>query len=113
VHAVDPLVCSHAPEPKAGSILTGDGRRADLFNFRHYPVRALCRLCGESIRAESFFQPFEHVDGEQLARLIPFPGQARSALAPSRSCRMGVRPLKSLPNRGLPERGSVGLAAAS
>jgi hypothetical protein len=72
------------PEPKEGSVLTGDGRRADLFDFRHYPVRALCRLCGESIRAESFFQPFEHVDGEQLAQLIPFPGRdSRGRLSPA------------------------------
>ena len=90
MHAVEPLVCSHWPEPKAGSILTGDGQRADLFNIRHYPVRALCRLCGESIKAESFFQPFEHVDGEQLAQVIPFPGRRRSALEPSGFWRMVV-----------------------
>jgi hypothetical protein len=92
VHAAEPFVWAHLPEPKAGSILTGDGRRADLFNFRHYPVRAVCRLCGESIRAESFFQPFEHVDGEQLAQLIPFPGRARSALAPSGLAPSGLAP---------------------
>jgi hypothetical protein len=79
VHAVEPLACSHSPEPKAGTVRTGDGGRADLFNFRHYPVRALCRLCGESIKAESFFRPFEHVDGEHLAQLIPFPGRSPRA----------------------------------
>jgi hypothetical protein len=34
--------------------------------MQHYPVRGLCRLCGESIKAPSFFRPFEHV-GERHA----------------------------------------------
>lgn len=54
--------CSHAPEPRAGSMLSRDGRRADLFNTGHYPVRAVCRFCGEPIEAESFFRPFAHAD---------------------------------------------------
>jgi hypothetical protein len=53
---------SHVPEPRAGSIFSSDGERADLFNFRHYPVHAVCRGCGERIQAESFFRPFLHTD---------------------------------------------------
>lgn len=56
----------HDPEPKPGSLLTGNGQGASLFNMQHYPVRGLCRLCGESIKAPSFFRPFEHV-GERHA----------------------------------------------
>jgi hypothetical protein len=62
MHAVRPIVGFHMPEPRAGSIRTSDGRQADLFNYRHYPVRAVCRGCGEPIRAESFYRPFEHTD---------------------------------------------------
>ncbi|HEV3383012.1 MAG TPA: hypothetical protein VG142_18755 [Trebonia sp.] len=62
--ALRPIVCFHAPEPQAGSIRTSDGQRADLFNVRHYPVLAVCRVCDELIQAESFFRPFEHVEEE-------------------------------------------------
>lgn len=55
-----PRARSHEPEPEPGSLRTGNGQGADLFNVRHYPVRALCRLCGKSIKATSFFRPFEH-----------------------------------------------------
>lgn len=51
---------SHDPEPRAGTLLSRDGRRADLFNVRHYPVQGNCRTCGEPIRADSFFRPFIH-----------------------------------------------------
>lgn len=70
--------CSHDPEPRAGSILSQDGRRADLFNVRHYPVRACCRTCGEPIEATNFFRPFIHVVAP-LATVYQFP--ARSAVA--------------------------------
>lgn len=53
---------SHVPEPRPGSILTHDGRRADLFNVRDYPVRAVCRICEEPIEADSYFRPFVHVE---------------------------------------------------
>lgn len=53
---------SHVPEPRPGSMRTHDGRRADLFNVRDYPVRAACRICGEPIEADSYFRPFAHVD---------------------------------------------------
>lgn len=65
---------SHVPEPRAGSIFTGDGQRADLFNFRHYPVHAVCRGCGETIQADSFFRPFLHVD-VRLAVVYEFPAR--------------------------------------
>lgn len=55
-----PLARPHEPEPEPGSVLTRDGQSADLFNHQHYPVRALCRLCGEPIKADSFFRPFAH-----------------------------------------------------
>lgn len=61
IASLKPLARPHEPEPKPGSVLSGDGRRADLFNHQHYPVRALCRLCGEPIKADSFFRPFAHV----------------------------------------------------
>jgi hypothetical protein len=78
VGEVAALNCSHIPEPKAGSILTSDGRKADLFNVRHYPVRAVCRVCDEPIKADSFFRPFAHVDG-QSAVIYQFPGCRGSA----------------------------------
>ncbi|MCL2586414.1 MAG: hypothetical protein FWE35_28635 [Streptosporangiales bacterium] len=64
-----PSVRSHEPEPQRGTIVTGDGHDADLFNVRHYPLRALCRLCGEPITAESFLCPFGHAS-EPPARLV-------------------------------------------
>ena len=64
---------SHAPEPRAGSIRTDDGRRADLFNVRDYPVQAVCRICGEPIEADSYFRPFEHAEGHS-AVIYQFPG---------------------------------------
>jgi hypothetical protein len=52
----------HAAEPKLGSFraLTGDGHDADLFNLNHYPVHAVCRVCNEPIRAETFMLAFMH-----------------------------------------------------
>lgn len=69
---------SHDPEPRMGSLLSQDGRRADLFNMRHYPVQASCRTCGEPIEAESFFRPFAHAVAP-LAAICQFP--ARGAVA--------------------------------
>jgi hypothetical protein len=51
----------HAAEPKADSFRTADGREADLFLLAHYPIDAVCRICGGAIRARSFVLPFEHV----------------------------------------------------
>lgn len=56
-----PLLPYHSPEPAAGTFRTSDGQHADLFNPRHYPVRAVCQLCGEDIQAGSFFRAFEHI----------------------------------------------------
>ena len=52
----------HAAEPDPGSFraLTGDGNDADLFNLNHYPVHAVCRVCNEPIRAETFLFAFMH-----------------------------------------------------
>lgn len=63
---------SHTPTPRPGSMFSRDGRRADLFNIRHYPVRAVCQDCGEPIEAESFFRPFLHAEAP-LAAIIQFP----------------------------------------
>lgn len=69
-----PRVRPHEPEPEPGSVLTGDGRHADLFNLRHYPVRALCRLCGEPIKAQSFLRPFKHDNGPDAETItLPAP----------------------------------------
>lgn len=74
-------VCSsHDPEPRAGTLLSHDGRRADLFNIRHYPVQGCCRTCGEPIKAESFLRPFAHATAS-LAAVYQFPGPGRSAVA--------------------------------
>jgi hypothetical protein len=54
----------HSPEPAVGTIRTSDGRQADLFNEGHYPVQAVCRVCGEPIRSDSFLRPFAHLDEE-------------------------------------------------
>jgi hypothetical protein len=62
VPTVGPVVRFHSPEPAAGSIRTADGREADLFNVRHYPVRAICRICDGPIQADSFLRPFKHID---------------------------------------------------
>jgi hypothetical protein len=69
---------SHDPEPRAGSLLSQDGRRADLFNMRHYPVNGCCRTCGEPIKAESFLRPFAHAVAP-LAAVYQMP--ARGAVA--------------------------------
>jgi hypothetical protein len=50
----------HPPEPRPGTLRTRDGGRADLFNIQHYPVTAVCRICGQPIQADSFLRPFTH-----------------------------------------------------
>ena len=50
----------HSPEPEPGTLRAQDGQRADLFNVRHYPITAVCRVCEQPIRADSFFRPFTH-----------------------------------------------------
>jgi hypothetical protein len=52
----------HTAEPEPGSFRakTEDGDDADLFNLNHYPVHAVCRACGEPIRAEAFLSAFKH-----------------------------------------------------
>jgi hypothetical protein len=52
----------HSAEPAPTTFRTPDGRPADLFDLRHYPVRAACQVCGEEIEARSFLRPFRHLD---------------------------------------------------
>ena len=52
----------HSPEPSAGTFRACDGQHADLFNPGHYPVLAICRVCGQEIEAHSFLQPFQHLN---------------------------------------------------
>lgn len=59
---------SHSPEPAAGTIRTADGRQADLFDSRHYPVQAVCRVCSQPIQAERFLCSFAHVEDGEPAR---------------------------------------------
>lgn len=53
----------HTPEPRQDGFRRPDGRPAALFNVRDYPVTAICRRCGREIRAKTFYQPFQHVEG--------------------------------------------------
>lgn len=75
MRAPEPVGDFHSPEPRRGTVLTRDGRQADLFNTSHYPLRAVCQVCAEPIEAQHFFRAFRHVDGERFARLIPFPAR--------------------------------------
>jgi hypothetical protein len=58
---VDTASRMHTPEPLAGTFRTAEGNPADLFDIAHYPVRAVCRVCQQAIRADNFIRPFEHV----------------------------------------------------
>jgi hypothetical protein len=58
----DRLVPSHPPEPAAGTFRAPAGHPADLFNLCHYPVRAVCQVCGKQIEAEHFLVPFQHAE---------------------------------------------------
>ena len=51
---------AHPIEPDPGTFLAAGGGDADLFDVSHYPVQALCRVCQEPIRAETFLRAFEH-----------------------------------------------------
>lgn len=64
MRSVELVVRFHSPEPAVGTIRTSDGQQADLFNIRHYPIYAVCRVCSEPIRADSFLQPFIHFEEE-------------------------------------------------
>jgi hypothetical protein len=54
---------AHPAEPDPRTLLTTSGGGADLFNVSHYPVRAVCRVCRQPIRAETFLRAFEHDAG--------------------------------------------------
>ncbi|HWG01398.1 MAG TPA: hypothetical protein VG164_06065 [Trebonia sp.] len=68
MRTMEPVVRFHSPEPAAGSIRAADGRQADLFNVGHYPVRAICRVCGNPIQAGSFLYPFQHTEPRHTQR---------------------------------------------
>ncbi len=51
----------HEAQPEAGSLRTADGREADLFSLRDYPIHAVCRVCQGEILARSFLRAFEHM----------------------------------------------------
>jgi len=53
---------THPAEPKPGSFRAVTGEAADLFDLRHYPVRATCRLCDGPIKADPFLRAFTHED---------------------------------------------------
>lgn len=52
---------THTAEPAPGSFRAATGGEADLFDLTHYPVHAVCRVCGEPIKAETFLRAFRHV----------------------------------------------------
>jgi hypothetical protein len=58
-----PLRGAHTAEPDPGTFLTAGGGDVDLFDVSHYPVQAVCRVCQEPIRAETFLRTFEHDAG--------------------------------------------------
>lgn len=60
----DRCMPAHPAEPAAQTFRTVDGLDADLFNLSHYPVRAVCRVCGGPIEADCFLLPFEHVTAD-------------------------------------------------
>jgi hypothetical protein len=55
----------HVAEPEAGTLRTGDGRKADFFALEEYPIDAVCRVCRRTIRARSFLRPFEHLPDDE------------------------------------------------
>ena len=61
----------HKAEPKAGSFRTAGGREADLFTLEHYPVDAVCQVCGDTIRSRSFLLAFEHLEQATVQSLHP------------------------------------------
>lgn len=79
----------HSPEPAVGSIRTSDGQRADLFNARHYPVQATCRVCREPIQADSFLRPFRHHEDEPAALAAAGSRQPAAAVARPRQSAVG------------------------
>jgi hypothetical protein len=52
---------THTADPVPGSFRAATGGDADLFDLNHYPVHAVCRVCGEPIEAETFLRAFRHV----------------------------------------------------
>lgn len=51
---------THPAEPAVGTFRASSGEDADLFNLTHYPVRAVCRVCSQPIKAETFLRAFQH-----------------------------------------------------
>lgn len=55
----------HVAEPSAGTIRAADGRQGDPFRPGDYPLRAVCRVCGEPVQSSGFLQPFTHFEDEE------------------------------------------------
>jgi hypothetical protein len=51
---------THTAEPVPGSFRAALGGDADLFDLNHYPVHAVCQVCREPIKAETFLRAFRH-----------------------------------------------------
>lgn len=52
----------HEVMPKGFTSSTTDS--PDLFNPAHYPIRARCQTCGQPVKADSPYWPFQHTEGE-------------------------------------------------
>ena len=51
---------THTADPVPGSFRAVTGGDADRFDLNHYPVQAVCRVCREPIKAETFLRAFRH-----------------------------------------------------
>ena len=58
---------THTADPAPGSFRAATGGDADLFDLNHYTVRAVCRVCGEPIEAETFLHTFGHTADRRAA----------------------------------------------
>lgn len=57
------LAARHEITPARGSARQLDGTPADLTRPSHYPVEALCLVCGQPIRCERWFlSGWEHIE---------------------------------------------------
>jgi hypothetical protein len=53
----------HDPAPLPGSCRQLDGSEPDLSRPSHYPVEAVCLICGQPVRCERWFRaPWRHVE---------------------------------------------------
>lgn len=54
------LTQDHTAEPAQGTFRSAAGGVANLFTMSHYPIDAICQVCQQPIRAESFLRAFQH-----------------------------------------------------